>query len=144
MDRINNRWSTQKDEINKLKAEQALKVLARDIKDIRYVKDWAKRAGYSQSCLNELLKSNFNVNSKQVLKEVRFHKIYSLIKKDPEVTSFSVAISCGLNDEQGLCKFLKRHYGTSFSEIRYNAMLKQLNELNSQSKTDSSIKKWLE
>jgi len=137
-------WVKKREELNKLKAEQALQVLASEIESIRYVKDWADKMDYKQAVLNELTKRYFGINSKQVLKEVRYNKICELIEDDPNITSYSVAASTGLNDEQGLFKFLKRHFDTTYSEIRYEALLRHFRLLRKQSKMDSSIKKWLE
>jgi len=137
-------WEKKREELNKLKAEQALQVLASEIESIRYVKDWADKMDYKQAVLNELTKRYFGINSKQVLKEVRYNKICELIEDDPNITSYSVAASTGLNDEQGLFKFLKRHFDTTYSEIRYEALLRHFRLLRKQSKMDSSIKKWLE
>lgn len=144
MKAVNGSWEKKREEVNRLKAEQALQVLAREIAQIRYVKDWADKTGYTTSILNELVKRYFRTNSKQVLKEVRYNKICKLIEDDPNITSYSVACSCGLNDEQGLFKFLKRHFDTTYSEIRYEVLLKHFKTLNKQSEVDSSIKKWLE
>jgi len=137
-------WEKKREELNKLKAEQALQVLASEIESIRYVKDWADKMDYKQAVLNELTKRYFGINSKQVLKEVRYNKICELIEDDPNITSYSVAASTGLNDEQGLFKFLKRHFDTTYSEIRYEVLLRHFRLLRKQSKMDSSIKKWLE
>lgn len=144
MNGINNDLEQKREEVNRLKAEQALQVLAKEISSIRYVKEWAKEAGCTQSILNYLVKRYFRVNSKQLLKEVRYNKICKLIEENPNITSYSVACSCGLNDEQGLFKFLKRHYNTTYSDIRYEVLLKHFKDLNNQTETDSSIKKWLE
>lgn len=144
MKAVNGSWEKKREEVNRLKAEQALQVLAREIAQIRYVKDWADKTGYTTSILNELVKRYFRTNSKQVLKEVRYNKICKLIEDDPNITSYSVACSCGLNDEQGLFKFLKRHFDTTYSEIRYEVLLKHFKTLNKQTEVDSSIKKWLE
>ena len=144
MNTVNGSWEKKKEEINRLKAERALQVLAGEIANIRYVKDWADKAGYSQPILNELVKNQFGLHSKQLLKEVRYDKICKLIEEDPNITSYSVACSTGLNDEQGLFKFLKRHFNTTYTEIRYEVLLKHFRRLNSQSEMDSSLKKWLE
>jgi len=144
METENGNWEKKREELNKLKAEQALQVLASEIESIRYVKDWADKMDYKQAVLNELTKRYFGINSKQVLKEVRYNKICELIEDDPNITSYSVAASTGLNDEQGLFKFLKRHFDTTYSEIRYEALLRHFRLLRKQSKMDSSIKKWLE
>jgi len=144
MESENGNWEKKREELNKLKAEQALQVLASEIESIRYVKDWADKMDYKQAVLNELTKRYFGINSKQVLKEVRYNKICELIEDDPNITSYSVAASTGLNDEQGLFKFLKRHFDTTYSEIRYEALLRHFRLLRKQSKMDSSIKKWLE
>lgn len=144
MNRMNGDWEQKREEVKRLKAEQALQILARDISHIRFVRDWAQRAGCTQRVLSELVKRYFKTNSKQILKEVRYSKICTLIEEDPDITSYAVASSCGLHDEQGLCKFLKRHYNTTYSDIRYEVLLRQFQELNSQAKTDSAIKKWLE
>ena len=132
------------EKVNRLKAEQALQILAQEIARIRYVKDWAREAGCTQRVLNELVKRYFRINSKQLLKEVRYSKICKLIEENPDITSYSVACSCGLHDEQGLFKFLKRHFNTTYSDIRYEVLLRHLKDLNNQTKMDSSIKKWLE
>ena len=144
METENGNWEKKREELNKLKAEQALQVLASEIESIRYVKDWADKMDYKQAVLNELTKRYFGINSKQVLKEVRYNKICELIEDDPNITSYSVAASTGLNDEQGLFKFLKRHFDTTYSEIRYEVLLRHFRLLRKQSKMDSSIKKWLE
>lgn len=143
MKRTNGNWVRNREEVKRLKAEQALQVLAEDISNIRYVKDWADRMGYSQPILNELVKNHFGLNSKQLLKEIRFSKICELIENDPNATSYSVACSTGLNDEQGLFKFLKRHFDTTYSEIRYEVLLKHFKSLNNQREVDNSLKKWL-
>ncbi|MGK7371247.1 MAG: hypothetical protein ACNS64_13640, partial [Candidatus Halalkalibacterium sp. M3_1C_030] len=75
MKAVNGSWEKKREEVNRLKAEQALQVLAREIAQIRYVKDWADKTGYTTSILNELVKRYFRTNSKQVLKEVRYNKI---------------------------------------------------------------------
>jgi AraC-like DNA-binding protein len=144
MEAVNGSWEKKREEVNRLKAEQALQVLARDIAHIRYVKDWAHKSGYTQNILNELVKRYFRSNSKQLLKEVRYNKICRLIEDDPNITSYAVACSCGLSDEQGLFKFLKRHFDTTYSEIRYEVLLKHLKTINSETEVDSSIKKWLQ
>lgn len=143
MDKANGNWVQNREEVKKLKAERALKVLAEEIASIRYVKDWTDKLGYSQPILNELIKSHFGLNAKQLLKEIRFVKICELIENDPNATSYSVARSTGLHDEQGLFKFLKRHFNTTYSEIRYEVLLKHFQTLNSQTEVDSSLKKWL-
>lgn len=144
MEAINGSWEKKREEVNRLKAEQALQLLAKEIAHIRYVKDWADKTGYTQSILNELVKRHFRSNSKQVLKEVRYNKICKLIEDDPNITSYSVACSSGLNDEQGLFKFLKRHFDTTYSEIRYEVLLRHLKTINNETEVDSSIKKWLQ
>lgn len=144
MNRTNGEWEKKRDELNRLRAEQALQVLASDIDRIRYVKEWAGRAGCTQSVLNELAKRYFRLNSKQLLKEVRYNMICKLIEENPDITSYAVARSCGLHDEQGLFKFLKRHFNTTYTEIRYEVLLRHFQELKSQTKKDSVLKKWLE
>ncbi|NGP75837.1 AraC family transcriptional regulator [Balneolaceae bacterium YR4-1] len=143
MNKANGNWVQNREEVKKLKAERALQVLAEDIASIRYVKDWADKIGCSQPILNDLIKIHFGLNAKQLLKEIRFIKICEIIESDPNATSYSVARSTGLHDEQGLFKFLKRHFNTTYSEIRYDVLLKHFQSLNSQKEVDNSIKKWL-
>ena len=144
MKTTNGNWARNKEEVKRLKAERALQLLAENLASIRYVKDWADITGYSQPILNELVKNHFGLSSKQLLKDVRFNKICEIIENDPDATSYSVACSAGLHDEQGLFKFLKRHFNTTYSEIRYEVLLKYLKSLNNKREVDNSLKKWLE
>jgi AraC-like DNA-binding protein len=140
----NNNWEEKREEVKRLKAERALQILADQIENIRYVKDWASEVGCTETTLTRLCKCYFNTNSKQVLKKVRYRKICKLIESNPEITSYAVAQSSGLHNEQNLFKFLKRHFDTTYSEIRYEVLIQQLSELNGNHKTDSLIQEWLE
>lgn len=140
----NQNWDEKREELKRLKAERALQILADRIGDIRYVKDWALEVGCTETTLTRLSKCYFKANSKQVLKKVRYRKICKLIEENPDITSFAVAHSSGLGNEQNLFKFLKRHFDTTYSEIRYEVLIRQLSELNGNHKTDSLIQEWLE
>lgn len=141
---MDNSWEQKREEVKRLKAERALQLLAEHISDIRYVRDWSEMVGCTESTLNRLTKCYFEATSKQVLKEVRYRAICKLIEENPEITSFSVARSSGLSNEQGLFKFLKRHFNTTYSEIRYEVLIRKLSELNGKQKPDSLIQNWLE
>lgn len=137
-------WEQKREEVKRLKAERALQLLAEHIAEIRYVKDWSEKVGCTESTLNRLTKCYFEASSKQVLKEVRYRAICKRIEENPEITSYAVARSSGLSNEQGLFKFLKRHFNTTYSEIRYEVLIRKLSELNGNGKPDSLIQKWLE
>lgn len=136
---LNNDWMEKRDQVRRLKAERALQLLSEHIAKIRYVKDWSQMVGCTESTLNRLSKRYFEANSKQVLKEVRFKKIRECIEENPDMTSFAVARSCGLHNEQGLFKFLKRHFDTTYSEIKYEVLLRELSKQNSRQKLDNLV-----
>lgn len=105
-------------EYNRLGAEEARQILADEIEEIRHVKQWAEKAGYSVSKLQRIIFHYYGMTAKEALKLIRYKKIIKLIKEDPSVTSYNVALSTGLKNEQDLYKFLKRNFNTSFTEIR--------------------------
>ena len=105
-------------EYNRLGAEEARQILTDEIEEIRHVKQWAEKAGYSVSKLQRIISHYYGMTAKETLKLIRYKRIIKLIKEDPSVTSYNVALNTGLKNEQDLYKFLKRNFNTSFTEIR--------------------------
>ena len=102
------------------KAEKAVGVLAAGIKEIRNVQDWAEKACMSPDWLRKTLRRTYHKSPKQILREVRFETVVRLIEVQSwEASADGIAIDSGIGDTcKALHKFLKRHYGTTFTELR--------------------------
>jgi len=106
----------------KIEAEKALWVLKKEIERVRYVKDWAVLAKCSKTKLNQLMKIQFGITAKTVLKNTRLEMIKETITKHPEYGCFAVAKENGLCNEKELYKFLNRNFETSFTELRFELL----------------------
>ncbi|NBC03968.1 MAG: hypothetical protein GVY20_09725 [Bacteroidetes bacterium] len=102
------------------KAGKVVRILIREIDSIRYVKQWAKEANVAQSWLKKEMKTTYDKPPKIILREVRFEIIvFLIIKNGAEVTSLIVALESGVGEtSDALYKFLKRHYNTTFSDLK--------------------------
>lgn len=101
-----------------VEANRVCEILEDEIAEIRYVKDWATRAGYSRKKLQRIVMTYYGITAKEKLKQYRFEAIKKAIKETPSITSYAVAIKTGLKNEQELYKFLNRNFNTSFSALR--------------------------
>jgi methylphosphotriester-DNA--protein-cysteine methyltransferase len=108
----------------RIEAEQALRLLKKEIANIRYVKDWAKLVNCSKTKLNQLMKFRFGVTAKTMLKNTRLETIKETIKEHPDYDCFAVAKENGLPNECELYKFLSRNFETSFTELRFELLWK--------------------
>lgn len=103
-------------------AEQAVRVLKKEIEHIRYVKDWAILAKCSKTKLNQLMKTRFGVTAKTILKNTRLEVIKETIAENPDLGCYAIACECGLNNERELYKFLNRNFETSFTDLRFDIL----------------------
>lgn len=106
--------------LNSYKAKKAVHVLLSRPEKIRNVQDWAHNACISEDWLRKILRKKYSKSPKQIIREVRFETIVSLIAEDGwEATADSVAIDCGVGkNSKALHKFLKRDYDTTFTQLR--------------------------
>lgn len=102
-----------------LKAKNAVRILEQEIASIRYVKNWAVLVGCSKTKLNQLIRYEFAVSAKAMMKNIRFRKIKQTIEEHPNYGSFAVAKENGLENERELYKFLSRNFDTNFSELSF-------------------------
>lgn len=113
-----------------LKACVACDILANNIKDIRYVTDWALKLGYSTKTLERIVKKNFGMTAKQKLRKTRFDLIKLFLKEDPLITSYQLALKVGLKNEQQVFHFLSRNYDTNFSKLKYKIFMENKSSSN--------------
>jgi len=110
----------QRFEIQKrFEAEEALNVLNANIDKIRYVKEWANLSGCSKSKLNNIIKTIYHVTPKELLRKERLKKIEEVIIAHPKMTSYAVAVECGLRNDKNLYKFLKINFDTTFTDLKF-------------------------
>lgn len=134
MDNTKTGWKNKRHELQQIQAELAIHILQSRIDKIRYVHDWAKETGYSTSKLCGLIKKYHKQNAKEVLRRVRYERVLKLLKNNPQITSYSVAVDCGLSNEHSLFKFLNRNFNTTYSELKSEVLLKRLKKSKSKSK----------
>lgn len=102
------------------KAEKAVEILIAQIEEIQSVEIWAKKVCVSPDWLRKILRKSYHKSPKQILREVRFELIVRLIEEQQwEAIADGVAIDSGTGkNSKALYKFLKRHYGTTFTVLR--------------------------
>lgn len=114
-------------ELDRHKASKTLQLLIRNIAQIRYVSDWADAACVSPEWLRKKMNLIYHQSPSRIIRDVRYKVIVSLIiEQGFEITSVEVAIDSGVGrTSDSLYKFLKRYYGTTFTELKEN-VLKEL------------------
>ncbi len=102
------------------KAEKAVGVLIAETEEIQSVAIWAEKVCMSQGWLRNVLRNVYDKSPKQIHREVRFETVVCLIAEHGwEVSADAVAIDSGVGRNcKALHKFLRRHYDTTFSELR--------------------------
>jgi AraC-like DNA-binding protein len=93
-----------------LEAARVCKILEEELAEIRYVKDWAAKAGCSKKKLQRVIKESYGVTAKQKLTEVRKQVIDEIIWADEDVSSYETACRSGLKNEQYLYHFLAHNF----------------------------------
>lgn len=111
-----------------LEAARVCKILEEELAEIRYVKDWAVQAGCSCKKLQRMIQATFGISAKEKLKVVRFNAIKQTLIEEPDSTSYAVAVMVGLKNEREAYKFLSRNFDTSFSELKFDLVLKSENK----------------
>ena len=106
-------------------AHKACRILEEEIANIRYVQDWAAKAGCSKKKLQRLIKACFGIAAKQKLKKIRFKVIQQTIQEQPDITSYALAKKVGLESEQIVHQFLSRNFETNFSNLKVEVLMNQ-------------------
>lgn len=101
-----------------IEANRLCKILEDELAEIRYVKHWAAKAGCSKRNLQRVIKTCYGITAKAKLKEIRFNAIKQTLREHPGITSYGLAATVGLKNEQGVYNFLSRNFDTSFSNIK--------------------------
>ncbi len=106
--------------LNGYRAEKAFALLIEDIVEVRNVEDWASRACMSPDWLRKTIRKKYNKSPKQLLREVRYEKIVSLIEKRGwRSCGDEIAIDSGTGQNcKALHKFLSRHYDVTITDLR--------------------------
>lgn len=105
---------------NKYKAEKAVEVLIADARKISSVEMWAEKVYKSPDWLRKLMRKIYGKSPKQIHREIRFETVFLLIKEQGwEANADGVAIDSGIGKNcKALHKFLRRHYGITFTELK--------------------------
>ena len=92
--------------------QEAVKIAKRKVDKIYTVGEWAEEMQYSSSKhFSRTFRSHFGERPKSRLIQLRVERFYSLIKENPEISCYEIALEIGLKDEIALNKFIKRHTG---------------------------------
>jgi hypothetical protein len=120
----------EKGNLDRVKTSRALVILLKNIKEIRYVTDWAEAACVSPEWLRKKMNLIYNQPPSRIIREIRYKVIISLIcEKGIDISSIEVAIDSGVgHTSDSLYKFLKRNYGATFTELKESVLKeKQVN-----------------
>lgn len=106
----------------KREAIKAVELLKNDIGHVRYVKDWAMLAGCSKTKLNQLIKEEYSVTAKAMMKKIRLEAIETAIMEHPSLGSYGIAQEAGLGSEQDIYRFLNRNFDTTFTDLQFDLL----------------------
>lgn len=109
-------------------ARRLCKILEIELVDIRYVKEWAARSGCSKKKLQRIIKAYYGITAKEKLKLTRFNAIKQILREEPDITSYGLAVSVGLKNEQIVYKFLNRNFDTSYRELKSEVFRERLSK----------------
>ena len=96
----------------KIPMDRAIDIARDNIQEIGTVTEWADMMGYSSvKYFSRSFRNKYKVRPKQFLINLKVARFKSLIKEDPSISCFELALEIGLRDEKALNKFIVRHTG---------------------------------
>jgi AraC-like DNA-binding protein len=108
----------------RMTATLARHILLENIAQIRTVGEWAERAGCSPNWLGRCIKQLYGLLAREMLRSERYNRIVFVIRNNLEAYAAEVAslVAPHWNDKS-LCDFLRRHYQTNFTTLRYMLLI---------------------
>lgn len=101
------------------RASIAIKILRDNVESIPNVQVWADMVGVSRRWLSSTMKSAYGKSPKEILREIKFEKVVSLISEEGmKAGCFSVALDAGFKSAAGLSKFLTAFYALNFTTLK--------------------------
>jgi len=86
---------------------------------IRSVTEWSESMGYSRSYFWKRFKSFFNVSPQRIYINKKKERLISCLENEVHLDNLTLAKKIHLLDENGLCQFVKIHFGCTPSELKY-------------------------
>jgi len=109
------------------KVRKAIKILRNNVVEIQSVQGWADEVGVSRRWLCKSMKMVHNKSPKIILREVRYEKVVTLIRKDEiEASCYSVAVDAGFKKAKDVSRFLSTFYNTTFTELKMKLLKKEV------------------
>jgi AraC-like DNA-binding protein len=97
---------------------KVIHLLLDQLEEIKTVEDWAFSAGYSKSYFVRLIRAHYRQTPEMILRWVRMMKIAREFHENPDKICYAIALDTGLNNDNGLCYFVKRHMGVTPGMLR--------------------------
>ncbi|MEO1023123.1 MAG: AraC family transcriptional regulator [Bacteroidota bacterium] len=99
--------------------EHALEFLKENIDGIHKVKEWANAMGYSSSTyFSRSIRNRFGRRPVDFLNEYEYNRIIEVLRDNPDVIFFNIALECGYANDQAMYNFVKRYKGTSLKQLK--------------------------
>jgi transcriptional regulator GlxA family with amidase domain len=96
----------------KIPMDRAIDIARDNLEELGTVTEWADIMGYtSAKYFSRVFRNHYKVRPKQALINLKVARFKWLIKEDPNISCFELALEIGLRDEKALNKFIVRHTG---------------------------------
>ena len=103
---------------NKESISRAVQILEEKGMEILTVSEWADALGYSRAYFSRAFTSEFGLNPKDYLRDLRLQAITEEIHKDPDAIGYKIAVNLGFTDERALHKYLVFHCNKTLRQYK--------------------------
>lgn len=95
-----------------LPVESAVKIVKENMAEICTVQEWASEMKFNcPKYFSRTFRNHYMKRPKEKLIQLKMEKFFELIKEEPEISCYEIALEIGLRDEIALNRFIKRHTG---------------------------------